>query len=413
MTVSTPAKYDVEAVRAKFPILGVTVHNKPLVYLDNANTTQKPESVIEAISNFYRTTNSNIHRASHLLGEQATNQYEAARKRVQRFLNAREWEEIVFVRNATEGVNLIANTYGRQYIREGDEIILTEMEHHANIVPWQLLCERTGAVIKVLPVTDDGELDLTNLYNYFTPRTKLLGIVHMSNVLGTVNPVEQIIATAHEHGVPVLVDAAQSAYHMPIDVQAMDCDFLVFSGHKLYGPTGIGVLYTRRALLEEMEPWQGGGDMIESVSFARTIYNQVPYKFEAGTPHIAGAIGLGAAVDFIQTLGMENLRAYENELLQHGLAVLTNVKGLRLIGSASNRASVLSFTLDGVHPHDIGTFLDFDGIAIRTGQHCAHPLMQRLKVPATARASLGCYNTSQELDALAESLTKIRETFVS
>lgn len=405
--------YRVEAVRAEFPILQVRVHNKPLNYLDNANTTQKPASVIKAISGFYETTNSNIHRASHLLGELATNGYEGARRKIQRFLNAAHWEEIVFVRNATEGVNLVANTFGNQHIGEGDEIILTEMEHHANIVPWQLLCERTGAVIKVIPVTDDGELDLTNLQNMFTPRTKLLGVVHMSNVLGTINPVEHIITIAHEHGVPVLVDAAQSAYHMPIDVQAMKCDFLVFSGHKLYGPTGIGVLYARRDLLEEMEPWQGGGDMIDSVSFAHTTFNQVPYKFEAGTPHIAGVIGLGAAIDFINSLGMNSIQEYEQKLLSHGIEVLAKVEGLHLIGAAANRASVLSFTLEGVHPHDIGTFLDFEGIAIRTGQHCAHPLMQRFHVPATARASLACYNTTEELDALASSLIRIRETFVS
>ncbi len=412
MTGLSTSVYNVEAVRAQFPILGVRVHNKPLNYLDNANTTQKPETVIEAISSFYRTFNSNIHRASHLLGELATNQYEGARKKVQHFLNAEQWEEIVFVRNATEGVNLVANSYGRQHIGEGDEVILTEMEHHANIVPWQMLCDQVGAVIKVIPVTSEGELDLSNLSDYFTPRTKLLGVVHMSNVLGTINPVEKIIEEAHAHGVPVLVDAAQSAYHMAIDVQAMGCDFLVFSGHKLYGPTGIGVLYARRSLLEEMPPWQGGGDMIESVTFARTTYNQVPYKFEAGTPHIAGAIGLGAAIDFIQDLGIANIQAHEHDLLQHGLKALTAVDGLTLIGNAAKRASVFSFTLDGVHPHDIGTFLDFDGIAIRTGQHCAHPLMQRFKVPATARASLGCYNTTDELDALAKSLTKIRETFV-
>ncbi len=413
MTKVNGTPYDIEAVRAQFPILQVRVHNKPLNYLDNANTTQKPASVIRAISGFYETTNSNIHRASHLLGELATNGYEGARRTIQRFLNAEHWEEIVFVRNATEGVNLVANTFGNQHIGEGDEIILTEMEHHANIVPWQLLCKRSGAVIKVIPVTDDGELDLNSLRNMFTERTKLIGVVHMSNVLGTINPVEQIITIAHEHGVPVLVDAAQSAYHMSIDVQAMKCDFLVFSGHKLYGPTGIGVLYARRELLEDMEPWQGGGDMIDSVSFLRTTFNQVPYKFEAGTPHIAGVIGLGAAIDFINSLGMNSIAEYEHKLLAHGVEALTKIEGLHLIGAAANRASVLSFTLDGVHPHDIGTFLDFEGIAIRTGQHCAHPLMQRFHVPATARASLACYNTTEELDALASSLVRIRETFVS
>jgi cysteine desulfurase/selenocysteine lyase len=398
-------------VREDFPILKQWIHGKPLVYLDNANTTQKPQAVLDTLARYYTEYNSNIHRANHLLSERATQAYEGARKKVQHFLNAAHSEEIIYIRNATEGVNLVAQTYGRKFIREGDEIILSAMEHHANIVPWQLLCEEKGAKLRVIPMNDAGELLLDEYEQLFNARTKFVGIVHMSNALGTINPVKQMIDIAHAHGVPVLVDGAQSAYHVKVDVQALDCDFFVFSGHKLYGPTGIGILYGKRGLLEQMPPWMGGGDMILSVSFDRTIFNELPYKFEAGTPHIAGAIGLGTAVDYLTDLGMENISAYEHELMEYGAQVLGEVPNLRMIGTAKRKASVFSFVLGDVHPHDVGQMLDNDGIAIRTGQHCAHPVMQRFGVPATARASLGCYNTREELDVLAASLRRIEEVF--
>ena len=407
----TVITYDVQKVREDFPILSELIRGRPLVYLDNANTTQKPVSVIETLDSYYREYNANIHRATHLLSAKAEKGYEDSRRKIQHFLNAKHFEEIIFVRNATEGVNLVAQTWGRKNIREGDEIILSGMEHHANIVPWQLLCEEKGATIRVIPMNDDGELRLDEYEKLFSPRTKFVGIVQMSNALGTVNPAAEIIAAAHRHGVPVLLDAAQSAYHMPIDVQELDCDFLVFSGHKLYGPTGIGVLYGKRELLEAMPPWMGGGDMIETVTFEKTTYNALPYKFEAGTPHIAGVIGLGAAIDYLNGLGMDNIAAYEKELMAYGTSVLSTVPGLRMIGTARHKASVFSFTLGDVHPHDIGTILDQEGIAIRTGQHCAHPVMQRFGVPATARASLACYNTREELDALVRGLHYVSEVF--
>ncbi len=412
MTATTPTtEYSVEKIRSDFPILQQTVHGKPLIYLDNANTTQKPAAVLESLANFYSTSNSNIHRASHMLGERATQAYEGAREKVREFIHAASTQEVVFVRNATEGVNLVAQTWGRTHIGKGDEILVSAMEHHANIVPWQMLCQEKEAILRVIPVDDQGELVLDALDELLTPRTRLVGIVHMSNVLGTVNPVQHIIQRAHAYSIPVLVDAAQSAYHMPIDVQQMDCDFLVFSGHKLYGPTGIGVLYGKKALLQDMPPWQGGGDMILSVSFEKTVYNDLPYRFEAGTPHIAGAVGLGAAIDWLQKTGMSRIADYERTLMQYGTKLLAQVDGLRMIGVSPSKASVFSFTLEGVHPHDVGTMLDYEGIAIRTGQHCAHPLMQRFQVPATVRASLACYNTHQELDALAESLKSIRTMF--
>jgi cysteine desulfurase/selenocysteine lyase len=403
--------YDIERVRNDFPILKQTIHGKQLVYLDNANTTQKPQSVIDTLSRYYTEYNSNIHRANHLLGERATQAYEGARKKVKRFLNAGSIDEIIYVRNATEGVNLVAQTYGRKFIKEGDEIIISAMEHHANIVPWQILCEEKGAKLRVIPMDDNGELILDEYANLLNERTKFVGIVHMSNALGTVNPIKQIIDMAHAYGAPVLVDGAQSAYHMPIDVQALDCDFFVFSGHKLYGPTGIGILYGKRELLEQMPPWMGGGDMILSVTFEKTIFNELPYKFEAGTPHIAGAIGLGAAIDYLNGLGMENIAAYERDLMEYGAQVLSEVPNLQMVGTARHKASVFSFVLGNVHPHDIGQMLDSDGIAIRTGQHCAHPVMQRFGIPATARASLACYNTHQELDALVRSLRRTEEVF--
>ena len=407
----TVTTYDVYKVREDFPILQELVRGKPLVYLDNANTTQKPLSVIETLDAYYREYNANIHRATHLLSAKAEKAYEDGRRKVQKFLNAKRFEEIIFVRNATEAVNLVAQTWGRQNIAAGDEIILSEMEHHANIVPWQMLCEEKGATIRVIPMDDDGELRLDEYEKLFNARTKFVGIVQMSNALGTINPVESMIETAHRSGVPVLVDAAQSAYHLALDVQKLDADFLVFSGHKLYGPTGIGVLYGKRELLENMPPWMGGGDMIETVTFAKTTFNALPYKFEAGTPHIAGAIGLGAAIDYMTALGMENIAEYERDLMAYGTEVLGDVPGLRMIGTAREKASVFSFTLGDIHPHDIGTILDQEGIAVRTGQHCAHPVMKRFGVPATVRASLACYNTREELDALVRGLHLVSEVF--
>lgn len=400
-------EYDVWKVREDFPLLHQEVYGKPLVYLDNANTTQKPRAVIETLDRYYREYNANIHRASHLLGEKATQGYEGARDKVRGFLNAAQREEIVFVRNATEGINLVAQSFGRKNVREGDEIIVSAMEHHANIVPWQMLCEEMGAKLRVIPITDEGELRLDEFEKLLNTRTKLVAIVQMSNALGTVNPIEKVIEMAHARGVPVLVDGAQSAYHLAVDVQALDCDFFVFSGHKLYGPTGIGVLYGKREHLEAMPPWQGGGDMILSVSFEKTTFNDLPHKFEAGTPHIAGAIGLGAAIDYLTALGMNKIAAYERGLMEYGTAVLSDVPGLRMIGSAREKASVYSFTLKDIHPEDIGILLDQEGIAIRTGQHCAHPVMQRYGVSATARASLACYNTREELDALVKGLHKV------
>jgi cysteine desulfurase/selenocysteine lyase len=401
--------YDVWKVREDFPILKEKIYGKPLVYLDNANTTQKPQSVIDAICDYYTGYNSNIHRANHLLSEKATRAFEGGREKVRAFLNAEHIEEIIFVRNATEGVNLVAQTFGRANIGEGDEILVSAMEHHANIVPWQLLCEEKGAKLKVVPITDSGELIMEEFDRLLTPRTKLVGIVHMSNALGTINPVEEIIRRSHAQGVPVLVDAAQSAYHMTIDVQALDCDFLVFSGHKLYGPTGIGVLYGKKALLEAMPPWQGGGDMILTVTFEKTTFNELPNKFEAGTPHIEGAIGLGAAIDYLNALGMDNIAAYERDLMEYGTQALAEVKDLKMIGTAKEKASVYSFILGDIHPHDLGTLLNASGIAIRTGQHCAHPVMQRYGLQATARASLGCYNTREELDTLVAGLRRVQE----
>jgi cysteine desulfurase/selenocysteine lyase len=402
-------KYNVVAIREDFPLLKQTVRGKPLVYLDNANTTQKPQRVLDSLTEYYTTYNSNIHRASYQIAERSTFEFEQARIKVQGFLNAAASEEIIFVRNATEGINLVAQTFGRANVCAGDEILVSAMEHHANIVPWQMLCEEKGAQLKVVPINDDGELLVDEYRSLLSERTRLVGIVHMSNALGTVNPVEDIIRIAHEQGVPVLVDGAQSAYHRPIDVQALDCDFFVFSGHKLYGPTGIGVLYGKQRLLDAMPPWQGGGDMIASVTFEKTIYNELPNKFEAGTPHIAGAIGLGAAIDYLTDLGMESIAEYEHGVMQYGKDALADVPGLRMIGTAKEKASVFSFVLDGIHALDIGTLLDTQGIAIRTGQHCAHPVMKRFGVEATGRASLACYNTREEIDALVRGLNRVTE----
>jgi cysteine desulfurase/selenocysteine lyase len=403
--------FDVEQIRRDFPILSTQMHGKPLVYLDNAATTQKPQVVIDTLVRYYTEQNANIHRSPHLLAEKATRAYEEARIKVKQFLNAADAHEIIFVRNATEGVNLVASTFGRANIGPGDEIIVSTMEHHCNIVPWQMLCAEKGAVLKVIPINDAGELLMDEYEKLLSDRTKIVAVVHMSNVLGTVNPVEEIIAKAHAAGVPVLIDAAQSAYHMPIDVRAMDADFLVFSGHKLYGPTGIGVLYGKAQLLDAMPPYQGGGDMIESVSFENTTFNELPYKFEAGTPHIEGAAGLGAAIDYLTGIGMDTIAAYEHELMEYGKEALADVGGLNIIGTAANKASVFSFTLDDIHPLEIGTLLDREGIAIRTGQHCAHPVLRRLGVPSTARASLAMYNTRAEIDAFIKGLHKVQAFF--
>lgn len=403
--------YDVQRVREDFPLLRETMHGKPLVYLDNANTTQKPQIVIDALSDYYTHSNANIHRGTYILSEHATKLYEGGRAKVADFLNARDSHEIVFVRNATEGINLVAQSYGRRNIKEGDEIVISAMEHHANIVPWQMLCEQTGAVLRVIPVNDAGELLMDEYEKLLGPRTKFVSVVHMSNALGTVNPIKQIIALAHSQGVPVLIDAAQSAYHQSIDVQELGCDFLVFSGHKLYGPTGIGVLYGKRELLDAMPPWQGGGDMIRSVTFEKTTFNDVPYKFEAGTPHIAGGFGLGVAVDYLRALGMDAIAAHERDVLHYATDALGGVPALRIIGTAREKASVISFVMGDVHPHDIGTILDQEGVAIRTGHHCAQPVMKRYNVPATARVSLGCYNTRDEIDVLVRSLHKVSEIF--
>ena len=403
------ADFDVERVRHKFPILREKVYGKPLVYLDSAATSQKPQGVIDAMSRFLLKENANVHRGVHYLAERATEAYEGARVTAQRFLNAEHAHEIVFVRGATEAINLVAQTYGKKHVGEGDEVLITAMEHHSNIVPWQMLCEQTGARLRVAPINDDGELLLNEFERLIGPKTRLVAVTHVSNVLGTVNPIRRIVEMAHARGARVLVDGAQAVPHLKVDVQALGCDFYVLSGHKMYGPTGIGVLYGRSELLEEMPPYQGGGDMILSVSFEKTVYNAPPYKFEAGTPNMVGAVGLGAAINFLTGLEHEALAAHEEDVLAYGTRMLSAVPGLRLIGTAHAKASVLSFVLDGVHPHDIGTILDREGVAIRGGHHCAQPLMSRLGVPATARASLGCHSTRQDIDALVAGLGQVRE----
>ena len=410
-SASSTSAFDVERVRADFPILEREVHGQQLVYLDNAATTQKPQPVIDVLNRYYSTENANIHRGVHYLSEYSTKSHDTARTVVQRFINARSSSEIIFTRNATEGINLIAQTYGRQHAKPGDEIVITTMEHHSNIVPWQLLCEQTGACLRVAPINDTGELQLDEFEALLSPRTKLVSVVHLSNSLGTINPVKKIIDLAHQQDIPVLVDGAQSAYHMPIDVQALDCDFFVLTGHKIYGPTGIGVLYGKSELLDTMPPYQGGGDMINSVTFAKTTYSELPHKFEAGTPHIAGAIGLGAAIEYVNSVGLDVIAAHEGELLAYGTEALTSIKGLRMIGTAREKASILSFVLEGVHPHDIGTIVDQEGVAIRTGHHCTQPVMDRFSVAATARASIAMYNTRYEIDALVKALEKARGVF--
>jgi len=403
--------WDVERIRKDFPILSQEVHGRPLVYLDNAATTQKPQAVIEALETYYAADNANVHRGVHLLSERATQAYEAARSRIRRFLNAAEDREIVFVRGATEAINLVAQTYGRRMVGPGDEILITALEHHSNIVPWQMLCEEKGAALRVAPIDDAGEVDLDAYERLLGARTRLVAIAHVSNALGTVLPLGRMIEAAHRQGVPVLVDGAQAVAHMPVDVQALGCDFYAFSGHKIYGPTGIGVLYGRAALLERMPPFQGGGDMIKAVTFEKTVYNDLPYKFEAGTPDIAGAIGLGTALEYLDGLGPDRVAAYEHELLAYGTQRLLAIPGVRLIGTARDKASVLSFAVEGIHAHDVGTILDREGIAVRAGHHCAMPVMARFGLAATTRASLALYNTREELDALCAGLGKVREIF--
>ena len=398
--------FDPQSVRADFPALDLAVRGKPLVYLDNAATAQKPQAVIDRLERYYSTENSNVHRGVHYLSEVATEAYEGTRKKLQQFLNAASTCEIVFVRGTTEGINLVANSYGRTNAKEGDEIIVSAMEHHSNIVPWQILCQQTGAQLRVVPVTDTGELDMGQFEVMLGPRTRLVSIVHMSNALGTINPVRRIIEFAHQRDVPVLLDGAQAACHLPVDVQELDCDFYTFSGHKLFGPTGIGVLYGKERLLDKMPPYQGGGDMISSVSFEKTLYNELPYKFEAGTPNIAGVVGLGAAVDYLSGIGWEGIAAYENGLLEYATDQVGGIEGVRLIGTAEEKASILSFVIEDIHPHDIGTVLDREGVAIRAGHHCCQPLMHRFDVTGTARASLAMYNTRQDIDRLAAAVHK-------
>ena len=403
--------FDVARIREDFPLLKQTVNGKPLVYLDNAATSQKPQSVIDALVRYYTTVNSNVHRGVHTLSQLATDDYEAARSKARKFINAAEDHELIYVRGTTEGINLVAQTFGRQNIGQGDEIIISCLEHHSNIVPWQILCGEKGAELKIAPINDSGELLIDEYEKLLSPRTKLVSIVHQSNALGTINPMETIIEMAHSRGVPVLVDGAQSAPHMAIDVQQMGCDFFVFSAHKLFGPTGIGILYGKSEYLNAMPPYQAGGEMIRSVSFEKTTYNVLPHKFEAGTPNIAGAIGLGAAIDYLNDLGMEKINSYEKELLDYGTDCLSRIDGLQIIGTAKEKGGILSFVLGDIHPHDIGTILDTEGIAIRTGHHCAQPVMQRFGIPATARASLAFYNTKAEIDSLVEGIDRVLEVF--
>lgn len=408
---SVSTVYDVNRIREDFPILKQVVHSKPLVYLDNAATTQKPLQVLKELEKYYYTMNANIHRGVHALSQEATEAYESARIKIKKFINALGKNEIIFTRGTTESINLVAQSYGRKYFNEGDEIIISHMEHHSNIVPWQLICEEKKAKLHVIPIDDNGELIFEEFEKMINERTKFVSVVYASNSLGTVNPVKKIIEVAHSFNVPVLLDAAQAVNHLTIDVQELDCDFLAFSGHKLYGPTGIGILYGKVNHLDSMPPYQGGGDMISKVTFEKTLYNELPYKFEAGTPNIAGAIGLGAAIDYIEKTGLDKIARYENDLLEYATEKISELKGLRIIGTSKNKISVLSFVLENVHPHDVGTFLDFEGVAIRTGHHCTQPIMDRYGIPATSRASFGMYNTFEEVDVLIRGLKKILEVF--
>jgi cysteine desulfurase/selenocysteine lyase len=400
-----------QEIRSDFPLLNRLVYGKPLVYLDNAATTQKPKCVISAISDYYLNYNSNIHRGVHRLSQEATDEYEKSRKIIKEFINARKSEEIIFTRGTTEAINLVARSFVRPRLKEGDEIVISHMEHHSNIVPWQIICEETGARLRIIPINDSGELQFDELEKLLTEKVKFLSIVHVSNSLGTINPIDEIIKKAHSIGIPVLIDAAQSIQHFKIDVQKLDCDFLAFSGHKIYGPTGIGVLYGKESHLEAMPPYQGGGDMIKSVSFERTIYNDLPYKFEAGTPNIEGAIGLGKAIEYVKQIGFHFINTHEQNLLEYAHKVLSQIDGLKIIGMAKRKASVVSFVLDGVHPHDVGTMLDVEGVAVRTGHHCTEPIMKRYGLPATTRASFAFYNTIDEINVLTESVKKVIKMF--
>ena len=407
----TSEKFDVERVRADFPVLHQTVNGKPLIYLDNGASSQVPQVVIDRGSIYLEHEHSNIHRGVHYLSQRATTAYEGAREKVKRFINARESRECIFVRGATEGINLVMHGYGRKFIERDDEILISAMEHHANIVPWQMLCEEKGALLRVIPMNDAGELMLDEYDGQLNERTKFVAITHVSNALGTINPIKLMIAQAHKYGVPVLIDGAQSAPHMPVDVQDLDCDFYTFSGHKMYAPTGSGIVYGKAELLEKMNPFQGGGDMIRSVTFEKTTYAELPNKMEAGTPAIASQIGLGAAIDYLNSIGREQAAKHEAELLRYATERISAIEGVRIIGTARNKASVLSFVIDGIHPHDIGTILDQEGIAVRAGHHCAQPVMQRFKVPATARASFAFYNTKEEIDVLAKTIERVIEIF--
>lgn len=399
----------IKGCRFNFPLLRQRVNGKPLVYLDNAATSQKPQVVIDALMRYYQEENSNIHRGVHYLSEKATQSYEASRAKVRKFVNAASVQEVIFVRGTTEGINLVAGSYGRRNIRQGDEVLISAMEHHSNIVPWQVLCEEKGAKLRVIPMNDDGELLLDEYERLLGEKTRLVAIAHISNALGTVNPIKEMVALAHRKGIPVLVDGAQAVPHRKVDVQDLDCDFYTFSSHKMFGPTGVGILYGKKQLLDAMPPYQGGGDMIKSVTFEKTIYNDLPYKFEAGTPNIAGGIALGAAIDYMGMLDMEAISAYEHDLLNYATEALRGINGVRIIGTAHEKAGVLSFVIEGIHPHDIGTILDDEGIAIRTGHHCAQPVMQRFGVPATARASFAFYNTKDEVDILVKGIHKVIE----
>ncbi len=402
---------DVQRLRADFPILAQSVHGKPLVYLDNAASAQKPRAVIEAVAHFDATDYANIHRGLHELSQRATDAFEASRDRVRGFVNAADRKEIIFTRGTTESINLVAQSYARTVLQLGDEVVISAMEHHSNIVPWQMVCRERGAVLRVIPMNDRGELLLDAYEALLGPRTRLVAVVHVSNALGTINPVQQIIELAHRRGIPVLVDGAQAVPHLPIDVQALDCDFYAFSGHKLYGPSGVGVLYGKAHLLESMPPYQGGGEMISAVTFEKTFYKGLPGKFEAGTPNITGVVGLGVALDYVTRVGLEAIGAYESELLAYATERVQAIPSLRIVGTAAEKASVISFVLDGIHPHDIGTILDREGIAVRAGHHCAQPVMQRFRIPATTRASLAFYNTAVEIDALVAGIGKVREVF--
>ncbi|MBX3616045.1 cysteine desulfurase [Nitrosomonas sp.] len=403
---------DWEKIRADFPILKLKVDGKPLVYLDNAASSQMPQFVIDRLVRYQTTQHANINRAVHYLSEIATMEFHNARCKLQQFINAREDREVIFTSGTTDSINLVMHGYGRKFIKAGDEIILTTMEHHSNIVPWQMLAEEKGAKIRVVPITDTGELEINEYEKLFNERTKFVGLIHVSNALGTINPIKKMIDFAHRHGVPVLIDGAQAAPHLAIDVQALDCDFYAFSAHKLCGPTGIGILYGKAALLESMQPFKGGGDMIASVTFEETLYNTIPHKFEAGTPPIAAAIGFGAAIDYLTAIGIENIAAYESTLLDYATESLAEIPGVRIIGTAPQKAAVISFTIDGIHPHDIGTILNQDGIAVRTGHHCAQPVMQRFNIPATSRASFAFYNKKSEIDALAAGIRTVQKVFL-